>query len=105
LRKIPAVLGFFFWTYYSLFLIFNLPKSELLSLHFISSAFGAVSLSVPGVQAVAFILVNSVFSGAANAFPMLRVGIIARRYCTSLVLAVRPLTAETDMSPSVVINN
>jgi hypothetical protein len=95
----------FFWTYYLLLPIFNSLKSESLSLRFISSAFGAVSLSAPGGQAVAFILVNSVFSGAANAFPMLRVGIVARCHCASLVLTVRPLTAETNMSPYVVINN
>jgi len=34
-------------------------------------------------------VVNSVFSGAANAFLTLRVGIIAKRYCASLVLAER----------------
>ena len=34
-------------------------------------------------------MVNSVFSGAANAFLTLRVGIIAKRYCASLVLAER----------------
>lgn len=55
----------------------------------LSSAFGALSLSIPGVQAAASIVVNSVFSGAANAFLTLRVGIIARRYCASLVAAER----------------
>ncbi|MFH0826016.1 MAG: hypothetical protein V2B18_24945, partial [Pseudomonadota bacterium] len=55
----------------------------------LSSAFGALSLSIPGAQAAASIVVNSVFSGAANAFLTLRVGIIARRYCASLVLAER----------------
>ena len=55
----------------------------------LSSAFGALSLSIPGVQAAASIVVNSVFSGAANAFLTLRVGIIAKRYCASLVLAER----------------
>jgi hypothetical protein len=51
----------------------------------LSSAFGALSLSLPGVQAAASIVVDSVFGGAANAFLTLRVGIIARRYCASLV--------------------
>lgn len=55
----------------------------------LSSALGALSLSIPGVQAAASIVVNSVFSGAANAFLTLRVGIIARRYCASLVAAER----------------
>jgi uncharacterized membrane protein YcjF (UPF0283 family) len=55
----------------------------------LSSALGAVSLSVPGVQAAASIVVNSIITGAANAFLTLRVGIIARRYCGSLVISDR----------------
>jgi hypothetical protein len=55
----------------------------------LSSALGAVSLSVPGVQAAASIVVNSIITGAANAFLTLRVGIIARRWCGSLVIADR----------------
>jgi hypothetical protein len=48
-----------------------------------------VSLSVPGVQAAASIIVSSILTGAANAFLTLRVGIIARRYCGSLILSDR----------------
>jgi hypothetical protein len=55
----------------------------------LSSALSAVSLSVPGVQAAASIVVNSILTGAANAFLTLRVGIIARRYCGSLVISDR----------------
>jgi len=55
----------------------------------ISSTLGAVSLTIPGMQALTSILVNSVLTGAANAFLTLRVGIIAKRYCGSLVLAER----------------
>ncbi len=55
----------------------------------ISSTLGAVSLSIPGMQALTSILVNSVLTGAANAFLTLRVGIIAKRYCGSLVLMER----------------
>jgi len=55
----------------------------------LSSALGAVSLSVPGVQAAASIVVNSILTGAANAFLTLRVGIIARRYCGCLVISDR----------------
>jgi hypothetical protein len=55
----------------------------------LSSALGAVSLSIPGVQAAASIVVNSILTGAANAFLTLRVGIIARRWCGSLVIADR----------------
>jgi hypothetical protein len=55
----------------------------------LSSALSAVSLSVPGVQAAASIVVSSILTGAANAFLTLRVGILARRYCGSLVLSDR----------------
>jgi Domain of unknown function (DUF697) len=55
----------------------------------VSSTLSAVSLSIPGMQALASILVDSVLTGAANAFLTLRVGIIAKRYCGSLVLAER----------------
>jgi hypothetical protein len=53
----------------------------------LSSSLGALAVTIPGVQLAASILVNSVLTGTANAFLTLRVGIIARRYCGSLVLA------------------
>ena len=53
----------------------------------LSSTLGALAVTIPGVQLAASILVNSVLTGAANAFLTLRVGIIAKRYCGSLVLA------------------
>jgi len=53
----------------------------------LSSTLGALAVSIPGVQLAASILVNSVLTGAANAFLTLRIGIIARRYCGSLVIA------------------
>lgn len=55
----------------------------------LSSALGAMSLSVPGVQTAASIAVNSILTGAANAFLTLRVGIIARRYCGALLVSDR----------------
>ena len=57
----------------------------------LSSTLGAVAVSIPGVRLAASILVNSVLTGAANAFLTLRVGIIARRYCGSLVIAEKRL--------------
>ncbi|HUL22539.1 MAG TPA: DUF697 domain-containing protein [Thermodesulfobacteriota bacterium] len=53
----------------------------------LSSTLGALAVTIPGVQLAASILVNSVLTGTANAFLTLRVGIIARRYCGSLILA------------------
>jgi hypothetical protein len=53
----------------------------------LSSTLGALAVTIPGVQLAASILVNSVLTGTANAFLTLRVGIIARRYCGSLVVS------------------
>ena len=53
----------------------------------LSSTLGALVVTIPGVQLAASILVNSVLTGAANAFLTLRVGIIVRRYCGSLVIS------------------
>jgi len=61
----------------------------------LSSALGAVSLSVPGMQAAASIVVTSILTGAANAFLTLRVGIVARRWCGSLVVADRRTMRRT----------
>lgn len=55
----------------------------------VSSALGALAVTVPGVQLAASILVNSVLTGTANSFLTLRVGILAKRYCGSLVVAER----------------
>jgi hypothetical protein len=52
-----------------------------------SSALGTVALSIPGLRVAGSILVNSVITGAANAFLTLRVGIVAKRYCGSMILA------------------
>jgi len=54
-----------------------------------------VSLSVPGMQAAASIVVTSILTGAANAFLTLRVGIIARRWCGSLVVDERRALRRT----------
>ena len=61
----------------------------------LSSALGALAVTIPGVQLAASILVNSVLTGAANAFLTLRVGIIARRYCGSLVIAEKRTLRRT----------
>ncbi len=61
----------------------------------LSSTLGALAVTIPGVQLAASILVNSVLTGSANAFLTLRVGIIAKRYCGSLVLAERRTLRRT----------
>jgi hypothetical protein len=61
----------------------------------LSSTLGALAVTIPGVQLAASILVNSVLTGTANAFLTLRVGIIAKRYCGSLVLAEKRTLRRT----------
>lgn len=61
----------------------------------LSSALGALAVTIPVVQLAASILVNSVFTGAVNAFLTLRVGMIARRYCGSLVIAEKSTLRRT----------
>ncbi len=61
----------------------------------LSSTLGALAVAIPGVQLAASLLVNSVLTGTANAFLTLRVGIIARRYCSSLVLAEKRTLRRT----------
>lgn len=46
----------------------------------VSSAVGAV----PGMEAAATVFVQSVLAGSANAYVTLRVGVIAKRYCSSV---------------------
>ena len=50
---------------------------------------GEVGGAIPGLQIFTSILVNSLLSGSANAFLTLRVGIISKNYCSSLVAAPR----------------
>ena len=44
---------------------------------------------MPGLQTASTILVNSVLTGSANAFLTLRVGMVARQYCSTLVVEDR----------------
>jgi Domain of unknown function (DUF697) len=55
----------------------------------IAGTVGAVGGAVPGFQVLTSIMVNSLLSGSANAFLTLRVGIIAKNYCGSLVAEPR----------------
>ena len=55
----------------------------------VAGTLGAVGGAIPGFQVFTTILVNSLLSGSANAFLTLRVGIIAKDYCGSLVAEPR----------------
>ena len=61
----------------------------------LSSALGALAVSIPGIQFAASIMVSSVMTGAANAFLTLRVGIITRQYCGSLIHAEKKTLRRT----------
>jgi len=51
----------------------------------LGAALGSAAAAIPGLQVASSLFVNSVFSGTANAFLTLRVGIITREYCRALV--------------------
>jgi Domain of unknown function (DUF697) len=55
----------------------------------VAGTLGAVGGVIPGFQVLTSIMVNSLLSGSANAFLTLRVGIIAKDYCGSLVTEPR----------------
>jgi hypothetical protein len=55
----------------------------------VAGTLGAVGGAIPGAQVLTSIMVGSLMSGSANAFLTLRVGIIAKDYCSSLVAEPR----------------
>jgi hypothetical protein len=55
----------------------------------IGAAFGSAAGAIPGFGPATTIFVNSITTGAANAFLTLRVGIIAQQYCGVTVSAPR----------------
>jgi hypothetical protein len=55
----------------------------------VAGTLGAVGGVIPGFQVLTSIMVNSLLSGSANAFLTLRVGMIAKDYCSSLVTEPR----------------
>jgi Domain of unknown function (DUF697) len=55
----------------------------------VAGTVGAVGGAIPGFQVFTTILVNSLLSGSANAFLTLRIGMIAKEYCGSLVAEPR----------------
>jgi hypothetical protein len=55
----------------------------------VAASLGTVGGAIPGFQVFTSIAVNSLLSGSANAFLTLRVGMIAKSYCGSLVAQPR----------------
>ncbi len=50
----------------------------------LASLLGSAAGAIPGLQTVTALLVNSVTTGAANAFLTLRVGVVTRQYCRAV---------------------
>jgi len=59
--------------------------------------------AIPGLNVAATLLANSVLQGSANALLTLRVGVIARRYCSALVLEDRRALRKSAMAEAVVL--
>lgn len=57
----------------------------------VASVAPSIAAAAPGMQGIGHLLVNSMASGAANAFLTLRVGLIAKAYCAP---KVRPVKQE-----------
>ncbi len=55
----------------------------------VAGTVGAVGGAIPGFQVFTTILVNSLLSGSTNAFLTLRIGMVAKEYCGSLVAEPR----------------
>lgn len=55
----------------------------------LAAVFGSAAGAIPGFGAATGLFVNSVTTGSANAFLTLRVGVITRQYCRSVVLPPR----------------
>ncbi len=51
----------------------------------VNSVAPSLAASIPGLQGVGNLLVNSIANGSANAFLTLRVGLIAKSYCAPIV--------------------
>jgi hypothetical protein len=66
-----------------------------------AGALGGMAGAIPGLQVMASIVVNSLLSGSANAFLTLRVGMIARGYCGSLVTQPRATFRRSATTESV----
>ncbi len=65
-----------------------------------AGSLGTVTGAIPGLQVMTSIVVNSLLSGSANAFLTLRVGMIAKGYCGSLVAQPRAKFRRSATSES-----
>lgn len=67
----------------------DVDVSEHVQAMLASGGLAGAFTAVPGVGKAASLVTNSILDGAANAFLTLRVGVVARHYCGSLVVEPR----------------
>ncbi len=65
----------------------------------ISKTLGSAGTAIPGTS----LFINSLFTGTSNAFLMLRVGLITRNYCNSLVEQKRSFIRRSAITESVAL--
>jgi hypothetical protein len=61
----------------------------------VTASLGTVGGAIPGFQVFTTIAVNSLMSGSANAFLTLRIGMITKAYCGSLVARPRSVVRRS----------
>jgi hypothetical protein len=64
----------------------------------LGAVFGSAAGAIPGFGAATTLFVSSVTTGSANAFLTLRVGVIAKQYCRSVVLPSRRIIRRTALA-------
>jgi len=69
----------------------------------VSGVLGSAAGAIPGLNIAATLLANSILQGSANALLTLRVGVIARRYCSALVLEDRRALRKSATAEAVVL--
>ncbi|MDR1934361.1 MAG: YcjF family protein [Candidatus Accumulibacter sp.] len=69
----------------------------------VASIFPSIKGSIPGLQGVSTLLVNSLANGAANAFLSLRVGLVAKAYCAALTAPRESSVRKSSISEALAL--
>jgi len=69
----------------------------------LSAVLGGAATSIPGFKTASTILVHSVLTGSTNAFLTLRVGMVARGYCSTLVAQDRRVLRRSASAQAAVL--
>ena len=64
----------------------------------LAAVFGSAAGAIPGFGAATTLFMNSVTTGSANAFLTLRVGVITKHYCRSVVLPPKRVIRRTALT-------